>query len=144
MSCGTTSVTATWIWVWTDGPRFLPLWQTAAGSPHLLYHVGAKGQWLVFPSSLCASVSICGTHRAQILEQPSSSVSAMTLPLWVGGVDYNSSVLQYLLHTSLSICWLLSGITALQGQQLCGLHEGLFLLFQVLLSVLPTEQFSHW
>ena len=54
-----------------------------------------------------------------------------------GGVYNSSVVMQQLPHTSLSICWLLSGLTALQGQQLCGLHESLLLLFEVRLSALP-------
>jgi hypothetical protein len=50
---------------------------------------------IAFLASLCASVSIHGTERAKTLEQPSSSIIAITLPLQTEQLEHNLFVAAY-------------------------------------------------
>jgi len=51
-----------------------------------------RSMTFAFLVSLCAYVTICGTHRVQILEFSSSPIIAFTVPILMDRVDHNSSV----------------------------------------------------
>jgi hypothetical protein len=85
---GTIPLIAARVSVKNCGPRFHLTWQFVTKSPHLL-HICTKDQWQLLSLWTCQH----SWHpNSTDLDQPSSSITAITLPLPVERVEYNSSI----------------------------------------------------
>lgn len=91
-----------------------------------------RSMTFAFLVSLCASVSICGTHWVQILEYSSSPIIAITVHILVDRADHNSSVVTWLLpHISL-LTWQMWVTTPYHSQPISLCH---FLLLHLHISL---------
>ena len=95
------------IWVQNDASRFpsLDMLPQEAHISRVILGQKFRDNCFLF---LCASVSICGTKWAQVLEHPRSSVLINTLPWPRDRVEHNLSLMQWLYqHGRCCKSWLL-------------------------------------